>query len=239
MIPPPDASLCGLLATAAKPESGTHRARLRYGRSMGVQVRPATPERWDDLVTVFGRRGNDPSWCWCQLFLSSGPDKLTSSRPTADNRKALQQEVTHALQPPGLIAYVEDHPVGWSRVGPRSAFPRVQGNRALARLLPDDPGAWWVTCFAVDSRHRGSGVASALLDAAVAFARDHGATAVEGHPVDVAAWRATRVSGAALFTGTKTLFAAAGFSEVGRTFPARPVMRRLLRAPLGVREVAL
>lgn len=195
---------------------------------MSVQVQPATADRWDDLVTVFGRRGNDPSWCWCRLFLSSGTDASSSSDPAPDNRQALRQEITHAATAPGLIAYVGDHPVGWTRVGPRSAFPRVGGNRALARVLTDDPGAWWVTCFAIDSRHRRSGVASALLEAAVTFARNHGATAVQGHPVDVAALRATRVSGSALYTGTMAMFVAAGFSEVARTFPTRPVMQLLM-----------
>jgi|SRR5450755_3525375 len=138
---------------------------------MAVQVQPATADRWDDLVTVFGRRGNDPSWCWCPLLLSSGAEESSSSGPTPDNRQALRQEITHAATAPGLIAYIGDHPVGWTRVGPRSGFPGVEGNRALARVLADDPGAWWVTCFAIDSRHRRSGVASALLEAAVTFAR--------------------------------------------------------------------
>jgi GNAT superfamily N-acetyltransferase len=195
---------------------------------MSVRVQPVTADRWDDFVTVFGQRGNDPSWCWCRLFLSSGTDESSSSGPTPDNRQALRQEITHAATAPGLIAYVDDHPVGWTRVGPRSAFPRVGGNRALARVLTDDPGAWWVTCFAIDSRRRRSGVASALLEAAVTFARNHGATAVQGHPVDVAALRATRVSGSALYTGTMAMFAAAGFSEVARTFPTRPVMQLLM-----------
>jgi GNAT superfamily N-acetyltransferase len=105
----------------------------------------------------------------------------------------------------------------------------VNGNRALARVLTDDPGAWWVTCFVVDSRHRRSGVGSALLKAAVDFAREHGATAVEGHPVDVAALSASRVGGSAVFTGTVSMFSAAGFREVARTYPTRPVMRRLVR----------
>ncbi|MGD0068253.1 MAG: GNAT family N-acetyltransferase [Streptosporangiaceae bacterium] len=47
-----------------------------------------------------------------------------------------------------------------------------------------------VTCFAVDSHLRPSGVGSALLKAAVEFARQNGATAVEGHPVDVAGLKA-------------------------------------------------
>ena len=66
---------------------------------------------------------------------------------------------------------------------------------------------------------------SALLKAAVEFAREHGATAVEGHPVDVAALKAARVGGAAIFTGTMAMFLAAGFTEIGRSFPTRPVMR--------------
>ncbi len=195
---------------------------------MLVQVRAATPDRWSDVVKVFGRRGEDPSWCWCRLFLRSESHESSPPEPTLDNRDALRQEITHADIPPGLLAYVDDQPVGWTRVGPRSSFPGVSGNRALARVLTDDPGAWWVTCFAVDSRHRRSGVGSALLRAAVEFAREHGATAVEGHPVDVAALRAARVSGAAIFTGTVAMFSAAGFSEVARTYPTRPVMRLLL-----------
>lgn len=129
--------------------------------------------------------------------------------------------------PPGLLAYVDDQPVGWTRVGPRSRFPGVAGNRALARVLTEEPRVWWVTCFAVDSRHRRFGVGLALLRSAVEFAREHGATAVEGHPVDVAALRATRVGGAAIYTGTVAMFSAAGFTEVARTYPTRPVMRFL------------
>jgi GNAT superfamily N-acetyltransferase len=147
---------------------------------------------------------------------------------TPDNRTALRQEITHAAVPPGLLAYLDDEPVGWTRVGPRSDFPRVSGNRALAKVLKEDLGVWWVTCFVVDSRHRRSGVGSTLLKAAVDFARKHGATAVEGHPVDVAAVSASRVGGSAIFTGTAAMFSAAGFTEVARTYPTRPVMRLLL-----------
>jgi GNAT superfamily N-acetyltransferase len=93
-------------------------------------------------------------------------------------------------------------------------------------VLTEDPGAWWVTCFVVDSRYRGSGVGTALLEAAVVFAREHGATAVEGHSVDVTGLSAARVSGSAIFTGMMAMFAAAGFREVGRTYPTRPVVIR-------------
>ena len=196
---------------------------------VSIDVRPATADRWSDLVTVFGRRGEDPSWCWCQVFLRSEHATPSASEVPPDNRDALYQEVTHAAVAPGLIAYVDDHPVGWTRVGLRSGFPGVRGNRSLARVLDDeDVGVWWVTCFAVDGRHRRSGIGSALLQAAVEFAREHGATAVEGHPVDVAALKADRVAGSAIYTGTVAMFASAGFVEVARTYASRPVMRLLM-----------
>jgi GNAT superfamily N-acetyltransferase len=191
---------------------------------VSVTVQPATPGRWDDVVTVFGRRGNDPSWCWCRRFLDTGP-AAPALVAAPDNRQALRDEIAHATTPPGLIAYLDDDPVGWTRVGPRRDFPLVESNRALARVLDPDPGAWWVACVVVDSRHRRSGIGSALLRAAVAFARANGAARVEGHPVDVDALTADRVSSSALFTGTMAMFLAAGFHEVARTFPSRPVMR--------------
>ncbi len=195
---------------------------------MSVQVRPATADRWRDLVGAFGRRGEDPSWCWCQLFVRQAGQPTSASEPAPDNRDALRREIAQAAVPPGLISYVGDQPVGWTRVGPRSDFPGVSGNRALAKVLTEDPGAWWVTCFVVDSRHRRSGVGSALLKAAAEFACEHGATAVEGHPVDVAALSAARVAGSAIYTGTMAMFVAAGFSEIARTYPTRPVMRLLV-----------
>jgi GNAT superfamily N-acetyltransferase len=185
-----------------------------------ITTAPAAPARWDDVVTAFGRRGTDPSWCWCRRFLDGAV--------AADNRAALQLEVSTASVAPGLIAYVDGTPAGWTRVMPRHEVPGVLANRALQRVLADDDGAWWVTCFAIQQRFRKIGVSRALLDAAVAHAGHHGATAVEGHPVDTDALKAERTSGSALFTGTMRLFVAAGFSEIGRTYPSRPVMRRQL-----------
>lgn len=189
------------------------------------EIRPVTVREWDDVAAVFGRRGNDPAWCWCRRFLEPPPEQAGVSREQRDNRGALRSELTAAEVPPGLIAYVDERPVGWTRVGPRDGFAGVRGNRALARLLDPDPGAWWVTCFAVASQARGSGIGTSLLRAAAEFAFAHGATGVEGHPVDVQALPSGRASGSAIFTGTMAMFTAAGFAEIGRTFASRPVMR--------------
>ena len=162
-----------------------------------IRATPATATRWNDVVTAFGPREVDPAWCWCRRFL----DGHRVAEAATGNRDALLREVSTASIPSGLIAYVDGTPAGWTRVMPRHDLPGVMANRALRRLLTDDAGAWWVTCFAIQRQYRNIGVARTLLDAAVVHARQHRATAVEGHPVDTDALQAERVSGSALFTG--------------------------------------
>lgn len=188
-------------------------------RTSAVHVVPATPERWPHVGRVFGPREKDPHSCWCQRFLHHGE---------VDNRRALQREVLEAEVPVGLVAYRDGDAVGWTRVVPRSALPGITANRALARILDEDPDAWWVSCFVVRREHRGSGVGAALLGAAVDWATQHDASVLDGHPVD-SEGLAGSPSPSAVFTGTLAMFRRAGFTELGRTYPTRPVMRRDLR----------
>ncbi len=192
-----------------------------------IQTRVAKADDWDDVVAAFGRRGQDPDWCWCRRFFG-GSENNTENSGGITNRAALRLEIESASIAPGLLAYVDDTPAGWSRVMPRKSVPGVGKNRALRRILSEDPGAWWVTCFAVHQQYRRTGVSGALLEAAVRHAGSHGATSIQGHPVDVDALRAEKVGGSALFTGTLRTFLAAGFEEIGRTYPSRPVMERNL-----------
>lgn len=182
---------------------------------MKVDVEPAAAHRWPDVVEAFGPRASSEDSCWCQRFR----DPL---EPT--NRDALYREVRDAVVPVGLIAYLEGHPVGWSRVVPRSTLPGVVDNRALQRILDEDDAAWWITCVNLRREARGNGIGVALLKAAIRHARGHGASVLDGHPVDVEKLP-SRPSPSALLTGTLSMFSAAGFREIGRTRPTRPVMR--------------
>jgi GNAT superfamily N-acetyltransferase len=125
------------------------------------------------------------------------------------------------------LAYRDNDVVGWTRVVPRVKLPGITENRALARILDEDPDAWWVSCFVVRREHRGSGIGVALLEAAVDWAAQHSASVLDGHPVDTDGLARTP-SPSAIFTGTLAMFQRAGFAEIGRTYPTRPVMRREL-----------
>jgi GNAT superfamily N-acetyltransferase len=122
--------------------------------------------------------------------------------------------------PPGLLAYHDGKPVGWVAVAPRAEYPRL--NRSPKLKPVDDLPVWSVTCFYIDRRYRGTGVAGTLLAAAIEHARAHGATSIEGYPVDPGDGR---VSNASAFTGVLDMFRAAGFSEIARR-GGRPTLRR-------------
>jgi GNAT superfamily N-acetyltransferase len=181
-----------------------------------VRVVPATAERWRQLGRVFGPREKNPASCWCQRF---------RRHEEPDNRAALHREVHEADLPVGLLAILDDDVVGWTRVVPRATLPGITENRTLARILEEDLDAWWVSCFVVRREHRGSGIGVALLEAAVDWAAQHGAAVLDGHPVDTDGLVGTP-SPSAVFTGTLTMFQRAGFTEIGRTYRTRPVMRR-------------
>jgi ribosomal protein S18 acetylase RimI-like enzyme len=89
----------------------------------------------------------------------------------------------------------------------------------------DDQPVWSVICFVVPGEQRGQGVAHALLRGAIAYAREQGATLLEAYPMD----RAARSKDETMWFGALSMYARAGFEEVARRKPARPVVRLQLR----------
>jgi GNAT superfamily N-acetyltransferase len=196
-----------------------------------VTVHPVTAERWEDLTALFGQNGAY-SGCWCMWWRESAKDfeRLGSQ----GNRRAMRSVVRRGAVP-GLLAYRDGRPVGWVSIAPRSEFPRLQRS---PRLKPvDGQPVWSVVCFFIHRRHRRTGVARALLAAAIDHAARNGARIVEAYPVDPAA---RRYSNAEAYTGLVPLFEEAGFREVARR-ENRPIMRKRVavrRARSGERSSA-
>ncbi len=143
------------------------------------------------------------------------------ARKGAGNRTGLYERVHGDGPPPGLLAYVEGEPAGWCSVGPRAEFVRLLTSRILAPV--DEEPVWSIVCFFVDRAHRGRGLSVALIDAAVAFAGRHDARVVEAYPVEP---KLDAMPPVFAFTGIASAFRQAGFREVERRSPTRPIMRR-------------
>jgi GNAT superfamily N-acetyltransferase len=197
------------------------------GRVAAIDVQPLTTERFADLAELFNE-GGDPKWCWCQYFRKAGLDWTNST--TAGNRAALESLAARPDLAPGLVGYRDGRVVGWVSLAPREDYGRLENAKVLARV--DDTPVWSIVCFVVSRKARGQGVATALLDGAIAYAREHRATMLEAYPV--AATRG-RISPASAFHGVQSMYEKAGFAVVAtrqwnETSPIRPIMRLALGA---------
>ena len=186
---------------------------------MGHDIHPATADRWDDLQALFGERGAFGG-CWCMFNRQS--TKEFGELRYEPNRAALRRLV-HRGPAPGLLAYEAGVPVGWVAIGPREEYGRIQRSRVTKPV--DDTPVWSITCFVIHRKHRGRGVATAWLDAAVEFAKANGAEAVEGYPVEP---RKDEMPDIYAYMGLASMFTKAGFTEIARRSETRPLMRKTL-----------
>ena len=127
--------------------------------------------------------------------------------------------------PPGLLGYLGKTPVGWVSLGPREGYAKLAKSPTMKPV--DDQPVWSVVCFVVPSEYRQQGVARELLAGAIRYADRRGVRLLEGYPVDKSEPSAAQ----APWFGSKSMFDEAGFQEVARRKPDRPVVRLALRAP--------
>ena len=194
-----------------------------------VTIVPANQASWDDLQTVFGTRGS-AARCQCQRF-KLRPRESFGSFPAEERafRLRAQTDCGHPESDTtsGLVAYRDGEPAGWCAVEPRTAYPGLLRNNRVpwegrAEDKADD-GVWAVTCVFARAGFRRRGIGHALAKAAVGFARDRGARALEAYPMRTDAGRG--FISEELHVGTHGMFEAAGFTEVSRPTLRRVVMR--------------
>jgi GNAT superfamily N-acetyltransferase len=186
-----------------------------------VRVRSLTPERWDDLAVLFGPRGAYAG-CWCMWWRVS---RAEFARRSATERRAAFRALVDAGEVPGLLAYADGEPAAWCSLGPREHFPSLERSPTLKRV--GGAPVWSIVCFYVARPYRRRGLSAALIRACADYAATRGAGLVEAQPVDPLGGP---VDVAAAFTGLLPAFLDAGFVEVARRSPRRPIVRLALPA---------
>lgn len=181
---------------------------------------PLTPDRWDDLVDLFGPERGASSGCWCMWWRLSRAE--WQAVPRADRRERFHA-IVEAGPPPGILGYDGDTAVGWCAVGPRSSLPRMNRSR-ISKPYAEIEGVWAVNCFYIRSGWRRKKLMRVLLDGAVQLAAEQGAEAVEACTIETE----RKLVWGEGFVGIASVFRAAGFAEVARRSPTRPLMRKTL-----------
>ena len=190
----------------------------RTGKLSEVKIRPLTAARVEDVRTI--TRGTWGSQCWDMHPRYTAAQKRELGMTGAENerrrREVLAKLARRRRNAPLLVAYSDGDPAGFVSLGPRTDFAVVEKSKATPRV--DQIDAWVIPCITVRRGYRGEGVAVSLLRAAVDYAAERGAAAVDGYPRS----DAKRVHDDFAYIGTEALFRKAGFRKVRGVLPGLP-----------------
>ncbi len=184
---------------------------------MKLSFRALTIEQWNDFVSLFGERGACGG-CWCMLW------RLTRKQfelHKGDGNKSAMKSIVDSGEIPGILAYYNTKAIGWCAIAPRSIYPALSRSCILQPI--DDRPCWSVACLFIEKNYRKKGVSIKLLKAASDYAKSQGAEMVEGYPVEPKSEK--DIPSAFAWTGIPKAFIRAGFKEIIRRSPTRPIMR--------------
>jgi GNAT superfamily N-acetyltransferase len=178
---------------------------------------PLSKQNWNDFETLFGRHGAYGG-CWCMWWRISR--KEFEKQQGEGNRLAMKALVDRG-ECPGILAYIDQMPVGWCSVAPRKQFQSLNRSPVLKRIDQED--VWSIVCFYIAKPYRGRGMTKQLIHAAVAHVRNNAGKLVEAYPTDPRG--RTSLAPMSVFMGLPGIFQGAGFKICARPSKAKVIMR--------------
>ena len=180
------------------------------------EFKPVTISIWDDFVSLFTEPGIQ-NGCWCMYWRLRRADCQHSY---GEGNKQAFKAVLESDQVPSILAYHQGRPVGWCAIAPRRDTSVLDRSPTLKRV--DDQPVWSITCFFISKPYRRQGMTELLIQAALDYARQHGAQIVEAYPLRT---EITKLLPYERYMGIQSTFERLGFQVVVERSPRRPVMR--------------
>lgn len=187
---------------------------------MKTEFQPVDKSRWKDLEKLFGPRGACGG-CWCMTWRLHTKEFHAN---TGEGNKKLLKKIVYRNELPGIIAYVDNEPVGWCAAAPREVYVKLEKSKVLAPV--DDNKVWSVSCLFIVRKYRRQGLSVELLKNVIKFCKDKGARILEAYPVEP---YSADMPAAFAWTGIPSSFERAGFKEVMRRSRTRPIMRYYIK----------
>ncbi len=163
-----------------------------------------SPSTWDAFAELVERNNGIFGGCWC---VGWHPERGQSGVSYRDiKRERVFSDRAHAA----LVFDENGLAQGWCQYGSAEELPSIKHRRAYESDAPPLPD-WRITCFWVDSKHRGQGIARPALEGALAQIAERGGGLVEAIP-EVTEGR--EAHGRFLYSTTVELFEDYGFERV-------------------------
>jgi ribosomal protein S18 acetylase RimI-like enzyme len=170
---------------------------------MRYTVAGLNPTTWSEFAELVERNNGIFGGCWCTGFHSEGQQRGIDRRLVKFER--VQRGETHAA----LVLDEDGVAQGWCQWGSPNELPNIKHRRIYLAQAPPVPD-WRITCFYVDPKHRGQGVARAALAGAIDQIAGNGGGLVEAIP-EVTAGR--EAQGRFLYSASVELFEDFGFER--------------------------
>jgi GNAT superfamily N-acetyltransferase len=137
------------------------------------KLKPVDKKTWKDFEALFKSKGA-PNYCWCMAWRMTKEEQKHNN--STSRKKFIRQRVTSRV-PIGLLAYVDDEPIGWCSIAPRETYQRLGGDETLEDV-------WSIACFFIKREYRDQGLIDVLIEHAKKYAKRNGAKYLEAYPVD-------------------------------------------------------
>jgi ribosomal protein S18 acetylase RimI-like enzyme len=171
--------------------------------AMPYTTRPLDASTWDAFAELVERNNGVFGGCWCIGF------HLDRGQKETDHRAAKEDRVRTGRAHAALVFDDNGAAQGWCQFGSPAELPGIKHRREYDKDAPPLPD-WRITCFYVDTKHRGQGVARAALEGALGQIAEAGGGLVEAIP-EVTTGR--QAAGRFLFSATVELFEQYGFAR--------------------------
>jgi GNAT superfamily N-acetyltransferase len=140
-----------------------------------IRIENVTGKNWESLARLF-ESSKECSDCWCMNHRID-----PKACPTGDSAKTALREQIQSGMAFGLLAFVNDQPAGWCAIDPVKT--QVGHDYYLQTENAETSTAWMIHCLYVDPAHRGAGVSTKLIEAAISLSKSKGADELLAFPI--------------------------------------------------------
>ena len=145
------------------------------GLTMSYTTRPLDAATWDAFAELVERNNGIFGGCWCIGYHPECGQRGISHRAVKEDR--VRTGRAHAA----LVLDEDGVAQGWCQYGSPEELPGIKHRREYDKDAPPLPD-WRITCFYVDRKHRGLGIARVALEGALDQIAQAGGGLVEAIP---------------------------------------------------------